>query len=51
MACQGLVEPRDIVLNPVLHVVTKELPEGLVPHQNYWGGAVPPYLAPLILPP
>ena len=40
---QGLVEPCDIVLNLVTHILTKELPEGLVPHQNYWGeGARPP---------
>ena len=38
---QGLVEPRDIVLNLITHVVTKELSEGLVPHQNYWGDQCP----------
>ena len=36
-ALRGLVEPRDIVLNLVTHVVTKELPKGQVPHKNYWG--------------
>ena len=56
-ARQGLVEPRDIVLNLVTHVVTKELPEGLVPyqiigggpgppHQNYWGDQCPLHVQP-----
>ena len=37
-SCQVLVEPRDIVLNQITHVVTKELPEGLVARQIIGGG-------------